>query len=91
MQRITILRAGVERLHARFDHTGETNRLMHHKAFGHRPMEGVYTLERHCGIHGNKAGNGTDSEGDAAGQGLSRAGTALHELLESGVRRESNG
>ena len=91
MQRITILRAGVERLHARFDHTGETNRLMHHRSFDHKSMEGVCVLERHCGIYGDKAGNGTDSEGDAAGQGLTRAGTALHELLEGGVRRESDG
>ena len=91
MQQITILCAGVERLHARLDHTGETNRLMHHRSFDHKPMEGVSVLEWHCGIHGDKAGNGADSESDAARQGLSRAGTALHELLEGGVRRESDG
>ena len=43
----------------------------------------VYTVTR--------AGNGADSEGDAAGQGLPRAGGALHELLEGGVHRESDG
>ena len=53
-------------------------------------MEGIYVLERHCGIHSDK-GNGADSEGDAARQGLSRMGEALHELLEGGVRRESDG
>ena len=43
----------------------------------------VYTVTR--------AGNGADSEGNAAGQGLPRAASALHELLEGGVRRGSDG
>ena len=51
----------------------------------------IYALERHRGIHGDKAGNGADSEGDAARQGLSRVSAALNELLEGGVRRESDG
>jgi hypothetical protein len=40
----------------------------------YKPVEGMCVLERHRGIHSDKAGNGADSEGDAARQGLSRAG-----------------
>ena len=55
-------------------------------------MEGIYNaLERHCGVHGDKARYGADSEGDTARQGLPRVSAALNELLEGGVRRESDG
>lgn len=64
---------------------------MHHMSFERRPMEGIYVLERHCGINSDKTSNGADSEGDAAGQGLSRTGAALHELLEGSIRCESDG
>jgi hypothetical protein len=47
----------------------------------YKPVEEMCVLERHCGIHSDKAGNGADSEGDAARQGLSRAGAALTNCL----------
>jgi hypothetical protein len=48
-------------------------------------------LERHGGVHRDEAGDRAHAEGDAAGQRLSRARAALHELLERGVRRETDG
>ena len=85
MQRIMLLRASVERLHACLDHTGETNGLMYHRSCEYMPIEGMYVLEWHWAIHSDKANNDADSEGDAARQGLSRVGVALHQLLECDV------
>ena len=44
---------------------------MHHRSCEYIPVEGMCVLERHWGIHSDKAGNGADSESDAARQGLS--------------------
>lgn len=51
----------------------------------------VNSLERHRGVYSHEARNCPDAEGDAAGQRLPGARTALHELLERRVCREADG
>ena len=85
MERITVLCACLERLHARLDHAGENSPFLYAAQ-----REEYYALERHSSVNGDETGDRSHGECDAAGQGLTRACAALHGLLERGVRREAN-
>jgi len=48
-------------------------------------------VQRHSCIYSNEPSDGTNPKSDGAGQCLSRPGDPEHELLESGIGRESDG
>jgi hypothetical protein len=53
--------------------------------------EKAHALEGHGGVHRDQSRDGADAKRDRARQRLPRAGRALDELLEGGVRREPHG
>ena len=86
MERVAVLCPRLKRLHARLDHTDDA--ALACRTYYERRTN---ALERHRGVHGHEACNRADAEGDAAGQGLPRAGAAQHGLLERRVCREADG